>query len=158
MWCDAGDLVLDFSAFQAEAEKIISVAAGSLMACVSDMMRECIHTYIHTCSPVTIPGPPVLGGAGALKAGKTALVRSAEGAAVLDVSVDPGPLVALLAERAKYSSSKRVDLLFDLSAHVADLRQLLQQRRWDQVWLNLRSHWQALCTADGTIGDCLPSS
>ena len=44
-----GDLVLDFSVFQAEAEKIISVAAGSLMACVSDMMRECPpHTYMHT--------------------------------------------------------------------------------------------------------------
>ena len=96
-------------------------------------------------------------GPGALKKGKTALVRSAEGA-VLDVSVDPGPLVALLADRAKYSSSKRVDLLLGLSAHVSDLRLLLQQRRWEQVWENLRSHWQDLCTPSGTIGEQQPLS
>lgn len=100
-----------------------------------------MHAYIHAY-PMS----------GALKAGKTALVRSAEGA-VLDVSVDPGPLQALLAERNKYSSSKRVDLLLGLSAHVTDLRLLLQQRRWEQVWENLRSHWQELCTPSGTIGE-----
>ena len=89
---------------------------------------------------------------GALKAGKAALSRSADGA-IVDVSVDPGPLVSLMAGRSKYSSSKRVDLLLNMSAHVTELRQLLQQRRWEQVWQNLRSHWQDLCTPNGAIGE-----